>query len=79
MEIIRNVSRDLFISVWSTVWLHLDIKAAFLHIGRLVEEFEAVIVQCQLFPLLAAGNAGGGVLWNLIDFSSHSDLIIRIR
>ena len=41
---------------------HLDIEAAFLHVRRLVEVFKAVVLHCQLFPLLAAGLAGGGVL-----------------
>ena len=50
-----------------SIWPHLDIKAAFLHIRGLVEVFKAVVVYCQLFPLLATSMAGVGVLWNLSD------------
>ena len=60
-----------------SIWPNLDIKAAFLHIRRLVEVFKAVVVNCQLFPLLATSMVGVGVLWNFS--SSHSDLIINFN
>ena len=49
-------------------WPHLDIKAAFLHIRGLVEVFKAVVVNCQLFPLLATSMVGVRVLWNFSDY-----------